>query len=192
MTTATTGLDGMQARTRVRPHDHAVFVYGDDPDVLIPFDHFLREGISAGELTTFVHAFPSADHAHAFLGSKLPDVRRREAENDLVVAHHKDAFERGGRIDPAHVEGVVGMLAQAATGVGRNGVRLFVDASKRYLQTGRSEEWFAFESWLGPRLHAQCGLVCAYQTRDLREPAVLARVLAAHAYRFAAPGDRIA
>lgn len=174
--------------SNVRPHDHAVFVYQDETDVLLPLDHFLRQGLERRELTTFVHAYASPQRAHAFLGAKIPDIPAREREKDLVLAHHRDAFERAGRIDHGHVEGIVGMLSESARGAGRNGVRIFVDASKQYLGSGRADEWFQFESWLGPRLHADCGLVCAYEAKHLREPAVLAKVLATHAYRFNAPG----
>ena len=176
------------ARSNVRPHDHAVFVYQDETDLLMPLEHFLREGVQSRELTTFVHAYPTPDRAHAFLRSKIDDVHAREQGKDLVLAHHRDAFERAGRIDHAHVEGIVGMLSQSASGSGRKGVRIFVDASKQYLASGRSDEWFAFESWLGPRLHANCGLVCAYNAKHLQDPEVLSQVLRTHAYRFNAPG----
>lgn len=179
------------ARSNVRPHDHAVFVYSDETDVLLPLDHFLREGIHFRELTTFVHAHPSTQQAHEFLKGKIPDVPAREESKDLVLAHHRDAFERAGRIDPKHVEGIVGMLSASARGSGRQGVRIFVDASKQYLDSGRADEWFAFESWLGSRLHADCGLVCAYDARHLQEPEVLAKVLRTHAYRFNAAGARL-
>lgn len=177
-----------ESRSSVRPHEHAVFVYQDESDILLPLDHYLREGLQHGELTTFVHAFPEARVAHQFLQQKIPDVPTREQSKDLVLAHHRDAFERAGRIDHKHVEGIVSMLTQNARGSGRKGVRIFVDASKRYLDNGRADEWFRFESWLGPHLHWDCGLVCAYHARHLQDPAVLAQILRTHAYRFNAPG----
>lgn len=183
-------LGHLQPRSSVMAHDHAVLVYDAEHEVLVSLDHFLREGLDRRELTTFVHAFPTPREAHGFLATKIPDVPAREAARDLIVAYHQDAFERAGRIDHAHVEGVVGMMAQSAKARGRQGLRIFVDASKKYLASGRADEWFAFESWLGPRLHAECGLVCAYEARHLRDPATLAKVLATHAYRFTPPGMR--
>lgn len=180
------------SRSDVHPHDHAVFVYDDEHELLHPFDHFLRSGVSARQLTTFVHSHASTRAAHDFLASKIEDVPLRESDKDLVLAHHRDAFERNGRIDHTHVESVVGMLDGDARQNGRNGVRIFVDASKRYLEAGRADEWFAFESWLGPQLAAGVGLVCAYRASDLRDAETLAKVLSTHAYRFNAPGARLA
>lgn len=174
-------------RSSVHAHDHAVCVYDEETEILYPLDRFLREGMEAGELTTFVHSHPTPLAAHRFLATKIEDVAERERARDLVLAHHADAFERGGRIHYEHVLNVVGMLDADARQHGRTGVRIFVDASKRYLETGRAEEWFAFESWLGPRLDAGVGLVCAYRAKDLLDPRILARVLETHAYRFNAP-----
>lgn len=175
-------------RSSVHAHDHAVYVYDDEHEVLYPLDHFLREGIEAGQLTTFVHSHPTPKAAHGFISSKIEDVADRERAKDLVLAHHRDAFERGGRIHHEHVLSIVGMLDGDARQHGKKGVRIFVDASKRYLESGRADEWFAFESWLGPRLEAGVGLVCAYRASDLRDPRILAKVLETHAYRFNAPG----
>lgn len=174
----------LETRASVRPHDHAVFVYSDEHELLMPLERFLREGISSRQLTTFVHSHDDANEAHAFLASKISDAPERERSRDLTLAHHRDAFERAGRIDHEHVEGIVRMLDGEARSSGREGLRVFVDASKRYLSTGRSDEWFAFERWLGPHLAAEMGLVCAYEAKHLADPKTLAAVLETHAYRF--------
>jgi hypothetical protein len=182
--------DWKQTRCDVHPHDHAVLVYDREDDLLAPLETFLHEGVKGGEASTFVHSFPGHREATAFVARGVDDVDGFEARKDLNMAFYREAFERNGRIDPKHVEGVVGMLAEAAQSNGRKRVRVFVDASRNYFEAGRVDEWFAFESWLGPRLAADMGLVCAYRATDLADPAILARVLATHAYRFGLPARR--
>ena len=171
-------------RSTVNAHDHAVFVYDDEHDILLPLDRFLAEGAKRRELAAFVHSFPGNAEARGFLSGKVADFDAREREGDLTMAHYRDAFERAGRIDHPHAASVVQMLKDTADGSRRKGVRIFVDASKNYFDAGRVDEWFAFEQWLGPRLQADAGLVCAYRAKDLEDPAVLRRVLETHAYRF--------
>ena len=177
-------------RTDVHPHEHAVLVYDDLADILAPLERFVAQGVQARDLSVFVHSFADDQQARAFLRGKMDDLPRREAEGDLTTARYAESFERNGRIDHGHASGVVRRLHQAAKASSRRAPRIFVDASKNYLDAGRVDEWFAFESWLGPRLQAEAGLVCAYRARDLRDPDVLRRVLETHAYRFDAPGSR--
>lgn len=179
------------SRATVNAHDHAVFVYDDVHDMLLPLDHFLADAARQRELAAFVHSFPGTDDARRFLAAKLDTVDARERDGHLTLAHYRDAFERAGRIDHQHAASVVAMLQGTADQKGHAGVRIFVDASKNYFDAGRVEEWFAFERWLGPRLQADAGLVCAYRARDLRDPAVLRQVLETHAYRFTAPGQPV-
>jgi len=113
-----------------------------------------------------------------------------EADRALTLANYQEAFERGGKIDYGHVGSVVAMLDEAARQAGRRGVRIFVDASRQYFDAGRVNEWFSFESWLGPRLQAEVGLVCAYRRADIMRPEVLKQVLATHGYRFDTPAKR--
>lgn len=178
------------ARSRVTPHDHAVCVYDTETHAYRELNGFLREGLTAREVTTFVHAHPSSADATRAMDRHIKDARLLRHAHDLLVAHHRDAFEIAGRIDASHAVGVVGALIRDARARGRAGTRIFVDASKEYLAAGRKEEWFAFESSLGPRLHAETSLVCAYEAKHLRDADVLARVLATHAYRFASAGIR--
>lgn len=177
-------------RADVKPHDHAVFVYDDERDMLLPLDRFLDDAAERGELAAFVHSFPGSQDARRFLLDEVDDLPEHEQRGDVTLAHYRDAFERAGRIDHQHAASIVGMLKGSAEGSGRKGVRIFVDASKNYFDAGRTEEWFAFESWLGPRLQADVGLVCAYRASDLRDPEVLRRVLETHAYRFGVPSGR--
>lgn len=178
------------SRAVVHPHEHAVFIYDDETDLLQPLEHFLRTGAAARDLNVFVHSFENNEKARAFLMRKITDVPKYEQEGDLTTARYMESFERGGRIDHDHVAGVVGMLHTSARGSGRRAPHIFVDASKNYFDAGRVDEWFAFESWLGPKLAAEAGLVCAYRAKDLKDPQVLARVLETHQYRFDAPGAR--
>jgi hypothetical protein len=177
-------------RSDVKPHDHAVLVYDDLTDLLVPLGHFIAGGVQARDLSVFVHSFAGNDEARAFLRGKLADAPRHEADGDLATARYAESFERAGRIDRDHVAGVVQMLHQTAKGSNRRAPRIFVDASKNYLDAGRADEWFGFEAWLGPTLQAEAGLVCAYRAQDLRDPDVR-RVLETHAYRFDVPGARL-
>lgn len=179
--------DWRHTRCEARPHDHAVLVYDRQDDVLAPLETFLHEGIKGREATTFVHSFLAHHDARDFVARALPDVDAHEERKDLTLAVHREAFERNGRIDPRHFEGVLRALQDSARSAGRDRVRVFVDASRNYLDAGRADEWLAFESWLGPRLQADMGMVCAYRASDLADPAILTRVLATHAYRYGLP-----
>lgn len=182
--------DWSRTHAEVRPHDHAVHVYDEQDDLLEPLEAFLHDGLKRRELTTFVHSFDRHEHAREFVSRRVDDVGLREQNHDLTMAAYREAFERGGRIDYDHVGGIVQMLQGSARASGRESVRIFVDASRNYFDAGRVDEWFAFESWLGPKLAAEAGLVCAYRAKDLENPGVLARVLATHGYRFGLPARK--
>lgn len=172
------------SRDQVAPHDHAVFVYDDVEDILMPLEQFIREGSRERDLSVFVHSFHDNNEARTFLSRSMPDITKHEAEGDLSSAPYTEAFERDGKIDHDHVGGVVTMLSSTAETTGRRAPRIFVDASKNYFDAGRVDEWFAFERWLGPRLQAKVGLVCAYRASDLQDPKILNQVLETHQYRF--------
>jgi len=168
----------------VKPHEHAVFVYDEETDILVPLAQFIEQGAREGDLSVFVHSFPHNEAARAFVSAGFPDAPKHEADGGLAAAPYREAFERDAHIDYDHVGGVVDMLRATAARSGRRAPRIFVDASKNYFDAGRVDEWFAFERWLGPRLQAEVGLVCAYRSSDLRDPKVLAQVLETHQYRF--------
>jgi hypothetical protein len=177
-----------EARKDVHPHDHAVFTYGTRGELTWALGAFLADGVAREELTVFVHAFETDAEAWALLTAARLDAPRLRSDQLAVVSLYKDAFEgAAGRIDYEHVKGVVGGLLSMAQQRGRKAVRIFVDASRVYLATQRSEEWFAFEEWLGRRLQNSVGLVCAYRREDVMQADVFPRVLRTHAYRFDAP-----
>lgn len=177
--------EGFRAsRPRVEPHDHAVHVYDDLDDLLMPLEQFINDGSRIKDLNVFVHSFRDNDEARSFLARGVADLHQHEQDGCLSSAPYREALERGQRIDHDHVAGVVEMLRSSATSSGRRAPRIFVDASKNYFDEGRVDEWFEFERWLGPRLEADVGLVCAYRAKDLEDPRVLARVLETHQYRF--------
>lgn len=174
------------ASLTVKAHDHAVCVYRNEDELLDAFSHFLDEGLARGDLIVFVHPYETPEDALGLLEKRRPDARRLVAENAIALSRYRDAFERDGRIDHDHVSTVVGTLLEAAAAHGRSGVRIFVDASREYLSAQRADEWFAFESWLCPRLVAGLGLVCAYRQADIVDHDVIALVLKTHEYRFSA------
>ena len=177
-------------RHAVEPHDHAVCVYDSPKRLEASLAHFLDGGESSGELSVFVHSFASDEEAWATLERARPGARDR-AEGLLVVSLYRDAFEGGARrIDFDHVGRVVDGVLGAAASAGRNGARIFVDASRVYMDEARVDEWFAFEEWLGRRLQARVGLVCAYREADALRPDLFPRMLRTHAYRFDAPALR--
>lgn len=176
----------LKTRADIQPHDHAVFVYDGETEMLVSLDRFLRDAARRNELAAFVHSFAGTHDARSFVGQKVADLPDHEREGVVTMAHYRDAFEKGGRIDHPHAVSVVSMLKDTASGSGKSGVRIFVDASKNYFEAGRTDEWFAFERFLGTRLHADVGLVCAYRATDLEDPDVLRQVLETHAYRFGA------
>lgn len=176
----------LKTRADIHPHDHAVFVYDDVTDILVPLERFLHDAADRKELAAFVHSFAGTHDARLFVGEKIAALPDHERDGVVTMAHYRDAFEKGDHIDHDHAVSVVGMLKETASGSGKSGVRIFVDASKNYFDAGRTDEWFAFERFLGPRLKADVGLVCAYRASDLEDPHVLRQVLETHAYRFGA------
>lgn len=172
-------------RHEVHPHDHAVCTYGSESDLHEPLGEFIRDGLQRRELSVFVHSFGTDQEAWDLLERAYPGAAKLRSDQLVVVSLYKDAFEGArGRIDYDHVTGVVGSLLDTATEQGRGGVRIFVDASRTYLSTQRSKEWFDFEAWLGRRLQANVGLVCAYRLADVMQPDIFPQVLSTHAYRF--------
>ena len=81
--------DWPMMRADVAPHDHAVFVYDQEPDLLEPLEAFLHGGIKSREMTTFVHSFARHEKAQAFLARRVPDVARHEQEKDLTLAAYR-------------------------------------------------------------------------------------------------------
>lgn len=175
------------SRDHVAAHDHAVLVYDEIEDMLAPLDHFVEMGARERDLSVFVHSFKANDEARGFLARRVAGVLKHETEGGFTTAPYREAFEREGRIDHDHVASVVSMLHANAKATQRRSPRIFVDASKNYFDSGRVDEWFAFERWLGPRLQSDAGLVCAYRAQDLADPRVLQQVLETHQYRFDAP-----
>lgn len=179
------------ARDEVHLHDHAVCTYDSTDTLVAALGRFVREGLAKRQTNVFVHSYETEAEAWRLLERAYPGAERLRADELVVVSLYKDAFEgKAGRIDYEHVKGVVTSLVGAAGKAGRQGVRIFVDASKVYLRTRRSDEWFAFESWLGRRLDASVGLVCAYPREEAMRPENLPRVLETHAYRFDATSRR--
>lgn len=174
----------LAARHTVEAHDHAVCVYDRHEDLVAPLARFVDEGVDRREFVIFVHSFPGDEEAWRFVEKARPDARKLR-DDFVLVSLYRDAFEgRGQRIDYDHVMGVVGSLVDAARAKGRRGTRIFVDASRVYFRDGRQKEWFDFESWLGRRLQAEVGLVCAYQRADATRPDLFPDMLRTHAYRF--------
>lgn len=169
--------------TPLAAHEHLVFVYDNERELAGTLRDFVDTGLGKRELVVFVHSFGSDETAWRFLHSVAP----RTAENPeriVVVSTHADAFEGAARrIDYEHVSKVIGRLASTSAERDCSGVRIFVDASRRYIGSGRSREWLDFELWLGRRLKASVALVCAYQAGDLKKREILEGVLLAHAHR---------
>jgi hypothetical protein len=169
-------------------HDHAVLVYDDAAHLGAGLAHFIRTGTGGDALSIFVHGFPRDEDAWRFVEEHAPDARRLAEEELVLVSLYREAFEgKGSAIDYDHVTSVVGGLVDRAQRAGRAGVRIFVDASRHYFDAKRDREWFAFESWLGRRLHANAGLVCAYRLQDATRADLFPEMLRTHAYRFDAP-----
>lgn len=175
-----------KGRGDVALHEHAICIFDNEPELGRVLAGFVRAGVQKDELSVFVHSFATDDDAWRFLehayGQGGPPRR-----DIVLVSLYTQAFQgMHPRIDHAHVTQVIGSIVERATDGGHQGARIFVDASRRYLAQERAEEWFAFESWLGRRLQANVGLVCAYRREDVIDPANTARILQTHAYRFAA------
>ena len=174
-----------QTRQDLHAHDHAVCTYRGPEDLHLPLGAFVRDGLERGELSVFVHSFPTEAEAWALLEKAHPGAMALRGDDLVVVSLYKDAFEGPhARIDHEHVVRVVESLIDAAEQKGRAGVRIFVDASRTYFAQQRTQEWFAFESWLGRRLHHAVGLVCAYRHDDAMREDIFPDVLRTHAYRF--------
>ena len=172
----------------LHPHDHAVLVYDAPEELGAGLAHFIRTGAGRGALNIFVHGFPRDEDAWRFVEEHAPDARDLAEQELVLVSLYREAFEgKGTVIDYEHVTGVVGSLVDRAQRAGRSGVRIFVDASRHYFDAKRDAEWFAFESWLGRRLQANAGLVCAYRRQDATRPDLFPEMLRTHAYRFDAP-----
>ena len=172
---------------KLHPHDHAVAMYSDREGLRAALGTFLDDGIEANDLMVFVHSFESDRDAWALLEDARAGVGELRSRQIVVVSLYKNAFQgEQPAIDHEHVGRVVDSLVKQAGSSSRRALRIFVDASRTYLHEGRLEEWFAFESWLGRRLQARVGLVCAYRREDVLRPDVFPRALDTHAYRFGA------
>lgn len=170
-------------RQGLAAHDHALHVFDSVQQLGDGLASFIREGEAGNELCVFVHSFAHDDDAWRFLHEALAGGA---PPSDMVfVRLYTQAFqgEHPG-INYEHVGKVVASLGELAAKDGRASVRIFVDASRRYLSEARADEWFEFEAWLGRHLVGNVGLVCAYQRSDVYDPAHVARVLETHAYRF--------
>lgn len=177
--------DLREGRVGVEMHDHAVCTYDTEEEMLGALTAFVQEGVGRNDLIVFVHSFDSDEAAWRFVQRATPGLTPTQREALVVVSLYTQAFEAGARrIDHEHVGRVVADLVDRARSGGRAGTRIFVDASRRYFAGARTAEWFEFEAWLGKRLQAKVGLVCAYQRSDIMRPDVLPEVLRTHAYRF--------
>lgn len=180
-----------EARPEVEPHDHAVFVYDDPAELGAGLAAFVGGGVASRQTSLFVHSFGSDEEAWAFVERHVPDAKRLHEDELVLVSLYREAFEgEGKRIDHERVASIVTAFVERARSGGQRGVRIFVDASRRYFEASRDAEWFAFEAWLGRRLQAAAGLVCAYRRGDATRPDLFPEMLRTHAYRFdpAAPG----
>lgn len=159
--------------------------YDTEEEMLAALSTFVAEGIEHNELIVFVHSFDSDDAAWRFVQRAAPSVPLEHQRQIVVVSLYTQAFQgAAAQIDHEHVGRVVESLVERARTDSRAGTRIFVDASRRYFAGERATEWFAFESWLGKRLQAKVGLVCAYQRSDIMRADILPEVLRTHAYRF--------
>lgn len=169
----------------VEPHDHALTMYDSREELAAELGRFVRDGSSQRDLMVFVHSFASDAEAWKLLEESAPDTKGLRDGRLVVVSLYREAFQGSEpKINYDHVAGVVDSLVQQAAQSKRRAVRIFVDASRRYFEDARIEEWFAFESWLGRRLQARVGLVCAYRKADVMRPDIFPRALETHAYRF--------
>lgn len=174
-------------RDGLHAHAHAVCVYEREDEMSRSLSLFIEGGVRQGETSVFVHSFVTDEEAWMFLLRAHPGADQLRADQLVLVSLYRDAFQGGApRIDHEHVGRVVGGLVEQARLGRRAGVRIFVDASRRYFSEARVREWFDFEEWLGRRLQASVGLVCAYRREDIMRPDLLPLVLRTHSYRFGA------
>lgn len=177
-----------QPQQSVEPHDHALAMYETREELVAELGLFLDDGSKKNDFMAFVHSFPSDEAAWALLDEAFPDSKRLRDGRLVIVSLYKAAFQgESTMINYDHVGQVVDSLVKQAASAKRRAVRLFVDASRQYFADARVEEWFEFESWLGRRLQARVGLVCAYRKEDVLKPEIFPRALETHAYRF---GDK--
>lgn len=170
--------------------DHAVFLYATRDALLAALRAFLDAGLARGEVSVFVHGCDDEETAWRFVEEARPGSRRLADDRIVLVSLYREAFQGGSpHIDHGHVTRVVGRLLDDAREAGRRGVRLFVDASRHYLDEDRADEWFRFETWLGRRLQWDVALVCAYPEAHAMRSDVFPQVLRTHAYRFDAARD---
>lgn len=174
-------------RPDLHMHEHAVCVYEREEEMARSLGRFIEGGARMGETSVFVHSFVTDEEAWQFVLHAHPGADRLRADQIVLVSLYKDAFQGGSpRIDHEHVGRVVSGLVEQAARDRRAGVRIFVDASRRYFSEARIREWFDFEEWLGRRLQARVGLVCAYRRDDVMRADLLPLVLRTHSYRFGA------
>ncbi len=165
-------------------HDHAIALYDSEEGLVRSLGSFLAEGLFTNGLMLFIHGFESGAEAARIVELAQPGANLLARRRVLLVSYYSDAFERRGKIDYAHVEGVVEDTLARARANAKERVLLFVDASHVYFAESRASEWFEFERWLGKRLQPAIALVCAYRRKDVMAPEVVAEVLRTHLYRF--------
>lgn len=167
----------------VHGHEHVCQVIDDQGGLIGALREFLagldrREGV-------FVHRY-TEDQAWALLAQAGP-AQDLKAAGRLRVVHHRDAFEgRAPRIHHDHVAEVVQQQLEDAAARG-HGLSILADASHAYISSGRAQEWFAFENWLGARLQQDVALVCLYWAQDLEQGDCLGGMMRTHLARLAAP-----
>lgn len=164
----------------VETHDHLCQVVANRADLIDSLAKFMgglgpREGI-------FVHRY-GEDEAWVLLKEAGP-ARELHDQGLLHIFSREDAFQGGSpRIHHDHVADTVAKALAGAQSRGR-GLAILADASRAYIQEGRTQEWFAFENWLGRRLDSAVGLVCLYWQDDLHDPAHLDGMMKTHLARL--------
>lgn len=170
----------------VHLRDHVCLVYREPRELVDHVERYTRASMAARHVTVFVHSFATEAEALAFLGQGSLDFRRLLNGDFFLVSHYADAFggTAGNGVDVEHVTRVIEDILARARGLGSEGARILVDASREYLSNGFDDEWFEFEEWLGKRLHQAVALACAYRAADVASPHRTARMLDAHLYRL--------
>jgi len=165
---------------KLKPTDHTWFLFRHDDELRDAVHAFTQAALARDHAALFVHRFGGDAEALAFLRGG-PDYGSLLDRHFFLLARHGDAFEgTRGVIDYQHVTRTVADLLGTVRATGRQGLSIFVDASRSYLASRRHEEWFAFERWLGQRLRQQVGLVCAYAEADLARADVRRHVETTH------------
>lgn len=169
-------------------HEHVCQVARSEDDLVATLRTFLKTLVDRDGI--FIHRY-SAEDAQRLLALADPDESlRREAT--LTVATREAAFQGPyPRIHHEHVAETV-QAAVAAAQSRKHGLAILADASHAYIKSGRAQEWFDFETWLGRRLDQDIVLVCLYWQADLERPEILDGMMRTHLARLSARGTRAA